>query len=214
MTPYYEHAGITIYHGDCREVLPTLEFSVVVTDPPYGRAIELSRRNGERIQGDVDTELRDWLVSATSSPMLIFGSPLISRPRGYRSVLIWDKSELTGMGDLGLPWKLTHEEIYVFGDGYVASPRRGSILRFPRRPHWTRHPEAVSNDHPTEKPLGLMMYLLSCCPRGVIADPFMGIGTTLVAAKHLGRPAIGIEIEERYCEIAARRLSQEVMELS
>lgn len=67
--------------------------------------------------------------------------------------------------------------------------------------------------HPNEKPLGLMKRLIQCCPQGVLADPFAGSGTTLRAAKDLGRRAIGVELEERYCEVAALRLGQEVLAL-
>jgi len=210
MKPYYEHGGITIYHGDCQEILPTLDFEVVVCDPPYGRDVELSRRNGARIINDHDTLLRDWIVGL-SGPKLLFGSPAVFRP-SCEAVLIWDKSELTGMGDLEFPWKISHEEIYVCGFGFKSRRRRGSVLRYPLRPSWSNHPEAISGLHPNEKPLGLMVDLLECCPWMRVIDPTCGIGPTLQAAKKLGKSAIGIEIEEKYCEIAAKRLSQEVFQ--
>jgi DNA modification methylase len=134
----------------------------------------------------------------------------MERPKGFKSVLVWDKSELAGMGDLEFPWKLCHEEIYVYGNEFIGTRRDSSVLDFPLRPPWTKHPDSVSGQHPNEKPLSLMSYLISRCPAGEILDPFMGSGTTLVAAKNLGRRAIGIEIEEKYCEIAAKRLSQKV----
>jgi site-specific DNA-methyltransferase (adenine-specific) len=208
LKPYYEHGGITIYHGDCREILPGLLYDVIVCDPPYGRAVELSRRGNQTIVGDHDTEVRDFICGEMRR-QIMFGSPFVPRP-ACDAVLIWDKSELTGMGDLEFPWKMTHEEIYVSGDGFKSNRRRGSVLRHPLRPAWTKHPDAVSNLHPTEKPLKLMVELLECCPWQVVADPTCGSGTTLVAAKRLGKAAIGIEIEEKYCEIAAKRLSQEV----
>jgi DNA modification methylase len=207
--PYYEHAGITIYHGDCREVLPSLDGDVIVCDPPYGRNVELSRRGGLTIKGDSDTSLRDWIINR-SPRCLLFGSPFIIRPQ-CKAVLVWDKSELTGMGDLNFPWKITHEEIYVFGDGFKSKRRRGSVLRHPLRPSWANHPDSISGLHPTEKPVSLMMDLLDCCPWMEIIDPACGTGATLQAAKNLGKLAMGIEIEEKYCEIAAKRLSQEVM---
>jgi len=143
-------------------------------------------------------------------PKLLFGSPFVSGPP-CDAVLIWDKSELTGMGDLSFPWKISHEEIYVIGEGFRSNRRRGSVLRYPLRPAWTNHPDAVSGLHPNEKPLSLMRSLLECCPWEAIADPTCGSGSTLQAAKQLGKSAIGIEIEEKYCEIAADRLSQEVI---
>jgi len=213
MKPYYEHAGITIYHGDCREVLFHVDCDVMVCDPPYGLDVELSRRGGQTIQGDDSTDVRDFLVTEFDGPKLIFGSPAVQRPE-HDAILIWDKSELTGMGNLEFPWKRTHEEIYVIGNGFKSRRRRGSILRYPLRPYWSNHADAVGGEHPTEKPLGLMVDLLECCPWSTITDPCCGTGTTLQAAKKLGKSAIGIEIEEKYCEIAAKRLSQEVLDFS
>jgi site-specific DNA-methyltransferase (adenine-specific) len=120
--------------------------------------------------------------------------------------LTWDKGDWPGMGDLALPWGPSTENIYVLGSGFTGK-RSGSVIRENR----------LTGDivHPTEKPLPLMQSLLLHCPdKWSIADPFTGSGTTLVAAKNLGRQAIGIEIEERYCEIAAKRLSQEVLPFS
>ena len=210
MKPYYQEAGVTIYHGDCREILPLLDVEFILCDPPYGRAIEFGRRS-ERVTGDLTTELRDWII-AQAQPKLIFGSPLVSRPE-CRAVLIWDKSELTGMGDLGFPWKICHEEIYVIGEGFRAERRHGSVLRVPLRPAWTGHPDAVSGLHPSEKPVSLMTALLVCCPWKKVCDPTCGTGATLEAAKRMQRRATGIEIEERYCEIAANRLRQSVLGL-
>lgn len=211
LTPYYEHGGITIYHGDCREIWPSLGYGdVIVCDPPYGRDVALSRRNNERIVNDHDTQLRDWIVGQTL-PKLIFGSPSVPRPE-CNAVLVWDKSELTGMGDLGFPWKSTHEEIYVIGEGFKSSRRRGSVLRYPLRPSWSNHPDSVSGLHPNEKSVALMIDLIECCPWMEIADLTCGSGATLQAAKKLGKLGIGIEIEEKYCEIAAKRLSQEVFQ--
>lgn len=212
MKPYYEHGGITIYHGDCREILTTLEKpDVLVTDPPYGVNCEVSTA-GCRILGDENTKYRDWVVEHFNGlPMIIFGSPKVRRPKPDHAVIIWDKGELTGMGDLDFPWKLTHEEIYIIGKGFKTDRRLGSVIKFVSRPNWTNHPNALTGLHPTEKPLGLMIYLLERCPDGTVIDPFMGSGTTLRAAKDLGSKAIGIELEEKYCEIAAIRLEQEVL---
>lgn len=112
------------------------------------------------------------------------------------------------MGDLALPWKQNWEHIYVGGPGFVG--RRGSgVLRFNALAPW-----AGEYTHPHEKPVDLLIDLIGKCPpEWTILDPFMGSGTTLRAAKDLGRKAIGIEIEERYCEIAAKRLAQEVLDL-
>jgi site-specific DNA-methyltransferase (adenine-specific) len=210
--PYYSEGGITIYHGDAREILPSVEADVLVTDPPYGVAyVSNASRHGSTppIAGDHNVDLRDWIMAAWGDhPSIVFGSWRAPRPK-CRTLLVWDKGDSPGMGDLTLPWGPSHEEIYIRGAGWVAERRRGGVLRHPtlsagdsRRP-----------DHPTPKPVPLMVDLLRTCQSTwVIFDPFMGSGPTLRAAKDLGRRAVGIEIEERYCEIAARRLGQEVMD--
>ena len=200
MKPYYEAGRVTIYHGDCLAIMPALAFDVVVTDPPYGCSASTSwggKYDGFKIAGDDTIEIRDWLVGSLATPAAIFGSPRIQRPP-CRAVLIWAKGEHTGMGDLSFPWKPDFEEVYIIGDGW-SGPRWSSVLRYNARTDSGRN-------HPTEKPVALVASIIHRAPRGMILDPFMGSGTTLVAAKELGRRAIGIEIEERYCEIAARRL--------
>ena len=205
MKPYYADELVTLYHGDCREILPTIEADVLVTDPPYGMALR-SGRNGEhgdlRIEGDDDPTLRDTVLAQWSDrPALIFGRWSVARPTKTRMVLTWDKGEHVGMGDLSLPWKPLTEEIYVIGGGFLG--HRGScVLRF----NAPAPAKSQGRLHPTEKPVALMRDLIGKCPPGIIIDPFAGSGSTLVAAADLNRKAIGIEIEERYCEIAARRL--------
>jgi DNA modification methylase len=119
------------------------------------------------------------------------------------------KAILLGMGDLSLPWGPSTEEIYVLGDGFTGKRGR-SVLRFQGiGPYQQSRGERL---HPTQKPVSLLCALIAKCPTDwVILDPFIGSGTTLRAAKDLGRRAIGIEIEERYCEIAANRLAQGVL---
>lgn len=203
MNPYYQDAFVTLYHGDCREIMPRLVPDIVVTDPPYGCGATTGRGGTYdkfEIVGDKNTDLRDWLISVLSCPWVIFGSPRISRPP-CRCVLIWHKGEHTGMGDLSFPWKPDYEEIYINGEGFFGA-RTSSVLAFNARTDSGRH-------HPTEKPVFLLSALLRKCPPGTVVDPFMGSGSTLRAAKDLGRKAIGIEIEERYAEIAAIRMAQE-----
>lgn len=205
MKPYYEQDGITIYHGDCLEIVPLVRASAIVTDPPYG----MSYRSGwseATVSGDETADVRDAVLRAWGGAALVFGRWSVPRPAGTRVRLVWDKGEWPGMGDLRLPWGPSDEEIYVIGDGFTGK-RTGTVLRVNRV-------GAALADHPTEKPVALLQRLIDACPAGVILDPFMGGGTTLVAAKRLGRKAIGIEIEERYCEIAARRLAQGVLPLS
>jgi hypothetical protein len=213
--PYYDCDGIVIVHSDCRDVLPTLDADVMVTDPPYGIQFESNRR-GDRwevtsslsrtvsIVGDDDTSLRDSvLLGWGNKPALVFGTWKTPRPSNVCHVLTWDKGDHLGMGDLSLPWRPNTEEIYVIGSGFRGH-RGTSVLRFPGPVSWASR----GRTHPHEKPVALLRALIEKCPQGTILDPFMGSGTTLRAAKDLGRKAIGIEIEERYCEIAARRLSQ------
>jgi len=208
MTPYYADDLVTIYHGDCREWVP--EADVIVTDPPYGIAYH-SGKDGElprSLDGDLSTLVRDEVLAAFDGPAVVFGTWRSERPANVRALLIWDTGGALGMGDLTIPWKPSHQEIYVTGTGFTGR-RTSDVLRYPP----VQSSAYRGRLHPTEKPVALMRDLIQKCPEGLILDPFMGSGTTLVAAKSLGRKAIGIEIEERYCEIAARRCSQEVLGL-
>jgi len=208
LTPYYSDALVTLYHGDCREVRDWLAADVLATDPPYGIAYN-SGHEGDlprSIQGDEDTSVRDWALQVWGErPALVFGSWRRPRPVGTRMLLVWDTKGALGMGDLSLPWKPAHQEVYVLGSGFVGYRGTDVLCHAP-----VQSLAANGRRHPHEKPIPLMLDLLGKCPPGVVADPFCGIGTTLRAAKDLNRRAIGIEIEERYCEIAAKRLSQEV----
>jgi DNA modification methylase len=210
--PYYSDDAVTIYHGDCREWMPDAD--VLVTDPPYGYSHASNREDSawrdEVIAGDDSTDSRDQVLAAWGArPAIVFGSWKVMRPTGTRAVLVWDKGLASGMGDLLMPWKPNWEEIYVLGGGFAGRRDSGVITGY-NVVTWA----SKGRMHPNEKPVGLLRDLIAKCPPGVIFDPFMGSGTTLRAAKDLGRKAIGIEIEERYCEIAARRCSQEVLGLS
>lgn len=210
-TPYYQDDAVTLYHGNCREVLPEIDADVLVTDPPYGVRYSSGTDGkfaGNTIIGDETEGVRDFVLSAWGErPALVFGSWKCTTPHGTRTVLVWDKGPHVGMGDLSMPWKPNHESIYVLGSGFVG--HRGSGVLSINAPS----PNFREQLHPTEKPVALLHALIAKCPLGTILDPFAGSGTTLVAAKRLRRKAIGIEIEERYCEIAAKRCSQEVLGL-
>jgi site-specific DNA-methyltransferase (adenine-specific) len=119
-----------------------------------------------------------------------------------RGLLVWDKGT-PGMGDLN-HWGPSYELIASAGSGKTTGSRDQSILRYPTVPPARRH-------HPTEKPTSLLEYLIGKIDAATVLDPFAGSGSTLVAARNLGRRAIGIEVEERYAETAARRLSQGVL---
>lgn len=213
MTPYYQDDLVTIYHSDCRDGTGLWPLDgTMVTDPPFGIDYE-SGHDGvlsRSIIGDSDVSLRDHVLAEWNSRALVFGSWRASRPKGTRMLLVWDAMGALGMGDLALPWKPSHQEIYVIGTGFVGR-RTSDVLTFPPTQATARR----GRSHPHEKPVGLMRELIQKCPSGpAIFDPFMGSGTTLVAAKSLGRKSIGIEIEERYCEIAANRCRQEVLGLT
>ena len=208
--PYYEADGITIYHGDCREILPLVHADIMVTDPPYGISYSTGhlRKDDPRnqaIENDDDPEVRNEILRLWGDKSaLVFGTWKIARPDNVRQLLIWDKGDSPGMGDLTLPWGPGHEEIYVFGHDF-AGKRKSNVLRHPTLSPTDRNRPA----HPTPKPIPLMEDLVSyCLPEAVIVDPFMGSGSTLRAAKNLHRKAIGIEVEERYCEMAANGLGQ------
>ena len=210
MEPYYEKDGQTIYLGDCREVLPTLDADVLVTDPPFGIGFASGQHGkfkGNQIQNDNDTRCRDEVLLAWGNrPALVFGrwdNPIIEA----RQVIVWDKGEGVGMGDLSIPWKPNWEMIFILGTGFVGN-RTSGVIRDSSVVSWS----SKGRLHPNMKPLGLLQKLIVKCPLGLILDPFMGSGTTLVAAKLLGRKAIGIEIEEKYCSIAAKRLEQKVFQ--
>lgn len=210
-TPYYERDGVVIYHGDCREIVPLLEpWGVVLTDPPWGihhSSGQIGRLKDVEIAGDADTTLFDWAVTTFGGgPAVIFGS-WRSPPSSAKAAVVWDKGLGCGMGDLTFPWKPNFEMAYIFGSGWIG--HRDTSVLFATMVSWA----TSGREHPSEKPVRLMRQFVQKSPPGTILDPFMGCGSTLRAAKDLGRKAVGIEIEEKYCEIAARRLSQGVLAL-
>jgi hypothetical protein len=214
VSPYYEADGITIYHGDCREIGAwDIAGGVMVTDPPYGYGHASNwpgKFQGAAIANDASEALRDYVLERFLGPAIVFGSVKCSTPAGTRAVLVWDKGPASGMGDLSIPWKPSFELIYVMGAGFAGSRDEG-VLKGHHVVTWSGRDG--SRQHPNEKPLSLMRALLrKCPPLADVVDPFMGSGTTLRAAKDLGRRAIGIELEERYCEIAANRLAQGVLD--
>jgi site-specific DNA-methyltransferase (adenine-specific) len=214
--PYYEHAGITIYHADCREVLPTLQVDLVLTDLPYGVGLDYGSPHF-----DDTARYLDWLV-ADSLPMMLASAPVVALTCGIANVwrypparwmLCWYMANAcASTGHWGFnQW----QPVLVYGtDPYL---RRG----LGRRPDVviTAAPNNRADKgygHPCPKPIEAwqkILVRLSPSEADLILDPFMGSGSTLVAAKYSGRRAIGVEIEERYCEIAVRRLAQEVLDL-
>lgn len=214
--PYFENELVTLYHGDCLEITDWLDADVLVTDPPYGVAWKsgtMSNANipvSEKINNDEKPDVRDKSLELWGSkPALVFGSWKVARPLGTRHRLIWHKrANIPGMRSHA--WFSADEEIYVLGTGFVGKPEQNVLVTDDRRDG--AYGEVARLGHPTPKPVGLMERLITKCPDGVIADPFAGSGATLVAARNLGRKVIGIELEEKYCELIANRLSQEAFD--
>lgn len=209
MQPYFENDLVTLYHGDCLEVTEWLKADVLVTDPPYGMAYKSGRnKNLKAIYGDKDLNVRDASLQLWGSkPCLMFGTWKVERPAEVKQLIVWDKRGGAGFsGDLNMPWADITEEIYVMGTGWLG-PRVPAIYSV------ATLPAANRPDHPTPKPVGLMERLMRHIDSGkVIADPFAGSGATLIAARNLGRKVIGIELDEKYCELIANRLSQDAFD--
>jgi DNA modification methylase len=214
--PYYQDELITLYHGDCLEITDWLDADVLVTDPPYGMDYTgFGGRRGEprkidgrlTVHGDGTTVARDGALAVWGDrPALVFGKWTVERPAGTRQRIVWDKTPCGFLGDLSIPWGGAEEEIYVLGSGFVGK-REANILRVPT----LMSGDARRPEHPTPKPVPLMELLLAKTV-GVIADPFAGSGATLIAARHLGRRVIAVEIEEQFCELIAKRLGQQAFD--
>jgi site-specific DNA-methyltransferase (adenine-specific) len=234
--PYFEDKSVTIYHGDCREILAGLEadsVDMIWTDPPYGHGNhdgDLNDRLNEHraiesmpIANDTAEAFREVFDAAMTEAARVLkrcccccggGGPkptfawvanrMDTAGLSFFHSVIWDKIN----PGLGWRYRRQHEMVMV-------AHRSGGKLA------WADDGRAVANiyrqspprsrEHPNEKPLEMPMHFigLHTLPGALVLDPFMGSGTTLRAAKDLGRRAIGIELEEKYCEIAARRMGQE-----
>jgi len=193
--PYYSRGGITIYHGDCRDILPSLGvIGAILTDPPYPSYLQ------EEYDYNEETIRRS--LERYGCHQFVFWTPSVPFPLPYSGKRIWDKRVGTNT---------QFEEIY--------ERNRGTGYKI--HSHY-RHNNSLSASwcgddslrHPSQKPIRLMRELVADLSPGLILDPFMGSGTTLRAAKDLGREAVGIEVEERYCEMAAERMRQEVLEFT
>ena len=241
MRAYYEDAAVTLYHGDCLEIADALPDSIahaVVTDPPYSSG---TRREGAKgVRKSMKRETADdtwfgtdclttngflWLMRACArewkrltvpgSHILSFidwrmqpalAGALESADLRHVNLLVWDK---VGLG-MGTCFRNQHELLVHFTNGMGREPFRRDC------PNVLQASFVRNGLHETEKPLELVQRLVDVVtfPGETVLDFYAGSGTTLVAAKAIGRRAVGMEIEERYCEIAAKRLSQEVLGLS
>jgi site-specific DNA-methyltransferase (adenine-specific) len=201
--PYYSENGITIYNADCRKILPWMErFDLLLTDPPYG--IGADKKKAHRtIRDNPDWENSDWDAKRPArwvlESMCEFAKTQIIRGGNYFSDslppsqcwLVWDKGQREfSLADAELAWTSMDKAVRAFDCPRSRALQDGKV-------------------HPTQKPAALMKWCLGLVPDAkTVLDPFMGSGTTLVASKLEGRQAIGIEINEAYCEAAAKRLSQ------
>lgn len=210
MKPYYQDNHVTIYHGDCREILPTLpKPDLVLADPPYGinHPCNFKERRRCRLANSkdypdvfADGEPFDPEFLLDFNCILWGGNYYSSKLPDVSGWLVWDKER---------PDNLDQATCELAWTNCIKGVRRFRYL-------WNgmmRHGNDVL-EHPTQKPVELMQWCLSLRwtkDMNLIYDPFMGSGPVLRAAKDLGRKAVGIEIEERYCEVAARKCAQEVL---
>lgn len=221
MKPYYEDDAVTLYHGDCREVTAWLAADVLVTDPPYGRDWRQGELKGhysgnlnQGIANDKSTGIRDAALAmwGTDRPVIAFGDLMLAPPTGTKLVCIYRKPADAGLRGAMGGVRRDAEAIYLLHQWKSGIGGRSSV--FATRAATVGGSSGVaarSGGHPHTKP-GDVMSDLIVLTSGVVADPFAGSGSTLVAAKALGRKAIGVELEERYCELIAKRLDQGVLD--
>lgn len=217
-TPYYSEAHVTLYHGDCRDITEWHAADMLVTDPPYGIAWRRgenkrrSSRSHDGIVGDGDTTARDAALAAmTGKPAVVFGSLYAPFPANLRQVLIYRKPPDVGVVGSITGFRRDIEAIFLVGPWPRCNAQWSSVLTSRAANIGGTSSPAGRTGHPHTKPLDIMETLIDVCPSGTICDPFSGSGATLIAARNLGRHAIGVEIEERYCEIIARRLDQRAL---
>jgi len=198
--PYYQDEWCTIYNNDYRDVLPELEpVDLVLTDPPYGLNKLMAggtwgtaHKHGDMLKWDYVLKQSDFdKLLEIDAIKIIWGANNYIIPPS-RCWLVWLKPQIPTLSDIEMAWTNIDAPAKCYKHNRV-SPNKG---------------------HPTEKPLNLMIFCINKSKtEGVILDPFMGSGTTLVAGKQLGRKAIGIEIEKKYCDIAIERLRQDPLPL-
>ncbi len=215
--PYFKDESVTIYHGDSLEILPHIPIAdLVLTDPPYGIG-EAAGKNKSRVSAAlpkdygvdkwddvrVDPALLASVLRGAKHTILFGGNYYTDLLPVNNCWLIWDKENSGDFADAEIAW--------------TSLPGSIRLIRF----MWNGMLQKVKQTryHPTQKPVEVMRWCIQQADtklkarQNFIVDPFMGSGTTLRAAKDLGRSAIGIEREEKYCEIAARRMSQSVLPL-
>lgn len=223
MSLYYQDDFVTLYHADCLENQNWKFADILVTDPPYGRGWKQgdtgkgrgwASDNHAGIKNDATTYARDAALSiwGSAKPALAFGDLMLAPPTGTKHVLIYDKGNDAGFTGAVGGYRRNVEAIYLLGKGWGSGlGGRSAVIQTGKSAGGNL---ARTTGHPHTKPGDVMEMLIHAAPPGVIADPFAGSGSTLVAAKNLGRKVIGIELEEKYCEIIAKRCSQEVFDFA
>lgn len=230
MSIYYQDEHVTLHHGDALTETAWTEADVLVTDPPYGRAWRQGAirhagaprddtRNAASLTGianDGDTSARDAVLTLWGDrPAIVFGDLMLAPPRGTRLTAVYAKPGDAGMrGSIG-GIRRDVEAIYLLGKWGSGIGGRSSVFR--TRSPLVGSPSGIvarSGGHPHAKPLDILEELITHTPPGSsIADPFAGSGSTLIAARALGRKAVGVELHEPYCELIAKRLDQGVLDL-
>lgn len=200
--PYYDNGQQVIYHGDCRDLLPLLpKVDLLLTDPPYGL--------GDKWTGGGGSERTSWKFNPSEARQWDGNAPdfMPSILEIAKEAIIWGGNYFPlAPESRWLIWDKKQNDQWTTGQAELAWTNLGGTVRCFR---YAQCEQATDEEklHPTQKPLKLILWCFRWSKtKGVVLDPFMGSGTTLVGAKLLDRKCIGIEREERYCEIAARRL--------
>lgn len=237
LQPYYEDDAVTLYHGDCLDVLPTLsDVGLVLTSPPYnlnGDGYKSHGNDFKRLDTGYDVHTDDlphaeyvewqqtvlracWGALSDTGAIFYNHKPIVRHnrvrlpldllPEGMplRQIVTWDRTG--GVMRVSNYFCPTYEWVLILAkDAFRLATLSVNDV-------WRLAPESGS-EHPASFPLSLASTAVNATSAGLVVDPFAGSGTTLRAAKDAGRRAIGIEKSERYCEIAARRMGQEVLDL-
>jgi DNA modification methylase len=206
---------VTLYHGDCLEIIPLLKgVDAVITDPPYGVKVSLGFATGmwtkQTILGDESIEVRDAALAMLEhiKTKAVFASHKMPPPAGLETLVIWDKGNHVGAGNLSMPWKPNFEFVWVGGEW---EGRRGSGII-----HYNAVGGCVGNrndghrHHPTEKPVDVMGHFTTRAKAETILDPFMGSGTTGIACIRTGRRFVGIEKDPTHYATALKRITDEL----
>lgn len=211
MKPYYQDGAVTIYNCDCREILPQLEpVDLVLADPPYNVGKDYGQHNDSMTRENYELWCSQWFGLLSAKRKIIFPGHgnlgMWFRIANPHSIGCWFKPGNPAHGGL---FQWAEWEPFLVYDPSAHAIGGSDVYRYP-----VSNQSDIANGHPCPKPLPLFSQIIHRTKAEFVVDPFMGSGTTLRAAKDLGRKAIGIEIEEKYCEIAARRMGQEVLQLN